>query len=187
MMPIGEKVLYMPLKDSRDRKNNLEPKFEYGIWAGIEPGSSEAIILTQEGVRLSRSVRRLPFEERYDKQLLKEVKGRPWDKKAAGDEEEVMNSVKINVTERRPEEVPPIPELEVDEPKVRRYKIERDIIEEYGMTPKCYGCRAIMLDIRQQPHSEECRRRITELIKDTQRGKEKIAQEKIRESSRQEK
>eukprot|EP00973_Karenia_brevis_P045940 6361855-Karenia_brevis.AAC.1 len=25
MMPVGEKVLFMPLKDSRDRKNNLEP------------------------------------------------------------------------------------------------------------------------------------------------------------------
>ena len=37
LMPIGEKVLYMPLKDSRDRKNNLDPKFECGIWVGIEP------------------------------------------------------------------------------------------------------------------------------------------------------
>ena len=157
-MPIGEKVLNMPLKDYRDRKNNLDPKFEYGIWVGIEPNSSEAIVLTPQGARLSRSIRRLPDGSKYDKEFLKTVKGRPWDRKAAGDDEEVHEQVKINVPERPQQEVPPIPEMEADEPGIRRYKIDKDLIKTYGHTPKCYGGRAIRLELRPQPHSEECRK-----------------------------
>ena len=75
------------------------------------------------------------------------MKGRPWYRKAAGDDEEVHEQVRINVPERSQQEVPPIPEMEADEPGIRRYKIDKDLIKTYGHTPKCYGCRAIRLEL----------------------------------------
>ena len=47
---IGEKVLYMSNKKSGSRLNKLEPKFKYGIWLGVSPATSEAVVGTADGV-----------------------------------------------------------------------------------------------------------------------------------------
>ena len=51
MVPLGEKVLYMPLKDSRERVNKLDPRFKYGIWAGASERTGEFLIFTSGGAR----------------------------------------------------------------------------------------------------------------------------------------
>ena len=55
-IPLAEKVLYMPMKSKKDRKNALEPRFKYGIWAGIIQRTGEYIILTPEGQTWARSI-----------------------------------------------------------------------------------------------------------------------------------
>ena len=81
-MPFGERVLYMLAKDSRNRKNALEMRYEYGIWAGLDDEASETVTLTQTGKKLARSVRRLIEEHRYDNAVLDEVNRVPWDRRS---------------------------------------------------------------------------------------------------------
>ena len=70
VVPLGEKVLFMPLKGKskgmkgRNRLRKLEYRFKYGIWAGVSSKSGEFLILTPEGQKRSRTVRRLPAEKR---------------------------------------------------------------------------------------------------------------------------
>ncbi len=43
LVPIGEKVLYLPLKQP-GRMNKLAPKFKYGIYVGVNPRTSESLV-----------------------------------------------------------------------------------------------------------------------------------------------
>ena len=66
MIPFGEKALYMPLRDSKDRANKLEARFEFGIWAGISDRTGEYFILTPHGQVSARTIRRLPEEQKWN-------------------------------------------------------------------------------------------------------------------------
>ena len=87
MVPFAEKVLFMKLRNKRERANKLEPRFEYGIWAGIERRTGAYIIMTPDGRKLARTVRRLPADRRYDWGFLQSCKGYPWDPDAINEQE----------------------------------------------------------------------------------------------------
>ena len=79
VLPLGEKVLFMLLRDKRDRKNKLEPRFLYGIWSGISARSGEFVIITPDGQMKARTIKRLPEDQRWDKSFLDKCRGAPWD------------------------------------------------------------------------------------------------------------
>ena len=66
VVPFGEKVLYMQPKDTKGRKNKVEPRFRFGVWAGVSRRTGAFIVLTPEGVKKARTVKRLPDGSRYD-------------------------------------------------------------------------------------------------------------------------
>ena len=59
-------------------------QFLTGMWVGIDDLSGEALILTEEGPRRARTVRRVEDPEKYDLELLSKVRGLP---KADAEEE----------------------------------------------------------------------------------------------------
>ena len=62
--------------------------------------------------------------------------------------------------------LPPIPAL-IRPNLPKRVYIRREVeITKYGMTPNCPGCRAIAAGVRPQSHSEECRKRIEQCMRD---------------------
>ena len=56
-----ETVLWMPLVKQPDgRVRQLEPKFQLGIWLGIDPRNDEILIATEKGIGRARCIKRRP-------------------------------------------------------------------------------------------------------------------------------
>ena len=78
IVPIGEKVFYLPLKTANVHTKKGEPKMYEGIWLGTNSRTEEVFIGTRRGVVKCRTVKRLPARERWCKNLLHEMKGTTW-------------------------------------------------------------------------------------------------------------
>ena len=76
MMLFGESVVWMMLKDN-NRRIQLEPLHQYGVFAGIVPRTGECIVPTPEGA-IARTLRRLSEDKRWDAELVSRTKGTPW-------------------------------------------------------------------------------------------------------------
>ena len=72
----GETVWYKPFDKNKDR-NKVEPKWEQGVWLGISRESNETLIGTKGGVIRCYSIKRLPNEEKWIKEMVLEMQGTP--------------------------------------------------------------------------------------------------------------
>ena len=82
MAEFGEYVHYMPLRgdvdDKRQAKADMAPRFIYGVFLGLSDRSDELVVFNKtEGVRKARTIRRLPDEQRWNRDALLEVQGSP--------------------------------------------------------------------------------------------------------------
>ena len=82
VIAFGESVQYMLRKGQVT--NKLQPRFADGIWVGRDTSSNEHMVLTSVGLVLTRTIRRLVEEHRYNGDLLEVVKGTPRDPFARG-------------------------------------------------------------------------------------------------------
>jgi len=73
----GEKLMFNRKIDT-NYMEKLLPRWEYGIFLGIKRVSGELVIMNQEGVKIVRSARRIPVEDRWDVKALDWVKFVPW-------------------------------------------------------------------------------------------------------------
>ena len=74
IVPFGEVVMAKhPEQSKRSR-----PRWIKGIWVGKSPIDDIHIVLTREGAKTYRSIRRLAKEQSADENTLAEVKGLPW-------------------------------------------------------------------------------------------------------------
>jgi hypothetical protein len=78
LVPLGEKVLYLPLKQP-GRMNKLAPKFKYGIYVGVNPRTSESLVSNEHGTFRARTVRRLADDMKWDIAMMRGIQGMPWD------------------------------------------------------------------------------------------------------------
>lgn len=173
LVPFGEKVLFQSLRQDR-RANKAEPRYDYGVWAGVRIGGADVYILTPDGAVRARSVRRLPGAERWDMELIGRVRGVPWDMAAGARSDPVSAG-------RSPDELraPPPPPEDDEPPAMRRARISKEDIERFGATPNCPGCKAIRWGKRPQAHSEACRARIEEQLRMTKEGAERLDKRKF--------
>ena len=77
VVPFGEKVMYKRLDDKGDKNNKLESNWEDGIWLGHARRSNEVIIGTKEGAVRAWAVRRRAEGDRWDGELMKQIRGTP--------------------------------------------------------------------------------------------------------------
>ena len=76
LVPSGETVAgHFPQKHPK----RMESDWHLGIWVGRTSTSNEHILVTQGGVLRCRSSRRVELEESYDKRIMENAKGQPWD------------------------------------------------------------------------------------------------------------
>ena len=73
----GDSVLCLPETWESGRIEQLEPKFESGIWLGVCPRTDEAIIGTPAGVVRAGSVKRRTLEEAWKAAELLAIKETP--------------------------------------------------------------------------------------------------------------
>ena len=190
LIPFGETCHFMAVKGSGSRLNKLDTKWEKGIFAGILPRSDEVLMLTSDGLRKARAIRRLPASERHDRELLLKVKGIPWDKAGSGEKDDtdaaadilpagicapVINDVPIVETNRQEAPIQPR----------RTYIRAKHELKDYGYTPGCSACEDTAAGKRKGGtlHSEECRARINKRIEEDQ---DKAVQERAKEKRRKE-
>ena len=80
----GEKVWYKVGKKQMTEK--LAPRWEEGVFFMRRDKSDEVVIGTQYGTKRTRSFRRMPESDRWDKAFVEQLQGYPW--KPDGDNQE---------------------------------------------------------------------------------------------------
>ena len=68
----------------------------------------------------------------------------------------------------------PIPPLPFEGVRIQRERITKQDIDEFGATIGCQGCNAIKNNKRAQAHSDRCRKRIEECLRNTPHGTERL-------------
>ena len=160
----GEKVWCKEIRPGKERANKLESEWREGLWLGQSPRSNEAIIGTREGVVRAYAVKRMDEESRWDAKYLQEMKGTP----QQPDPSRPGLAIPIKVNIDPPHEEPPAPaEGPADEcdRHIRRMRITGVMLQKYGYTEGCDGCRYKRAGMREaRSHTEVCRRRIGEVM-----------------------
>ena len=133
----GEKVLFMPLK-SGNGAASAEAWYRAGIWLGINERSSDSFIATEDGeVVGARSVKRLPEEDRWCRELVQANRGTPWNPSGSDAGPDVI------FRERDPAETSaPLPVPRPELPVPRRVKLLWRDFDRHGYTDGCPGCRS---------------------------------------------
>ena len=76
VVPFGETVIF---RDTGPIKCKLRSNWNCGVWLGRDSQDDMHILGTRQGIVKARCVKRTIPSERYDQQLLLQMKGRPYD------------------------------------------------------------------------------------------------------------
>ena len=192
MAIFGECVLYLPLKTANSLKEQAQPRMKQGIWLGVLERTEEAIIGTAQGIVKCRIVNRLREDQRWNKTLLKNMKGTPWSPvpKVKGDHIPVEIKEDGNPTTIEEETVEKEAEVNFEEePKskstpstsgykeagVTEFHIKKPMVQKYGYIDGCPACQRLkgLGKDGQTPtgrlgtnHSVACKTRIMHRMKD---------------------
>ncbi len=183
VVEFGECVWYLQPKSAG--KDKLNSRWGEGVWFGVREESGETLIGTREGVIKVRTIRRKAGAARWNKELMDAVKGTPWEPVPGRHSTEVP--IKIGI----PEEDKVIIEPAVNQEKAvikRDFKISRDDVTRYGLTPGCKGCLAAdARDPVARNHTVNCRNRMLKEISEHDQEKLiKITDKFLKEEDRRE-
>ncbi len=169
MAEFGECVWYKKLQTQDDRHADMEPRWEEGIWVGINPRTNEVLIGTPSGVIRAKAIRRRTKDERWSYDKVMEIKGAPWD--PAATRANVDHQTHIHEADSKEDDG----REEADAGhQARPVYIRKQDIEEFGATPGCAGCVATAAGKRGVAHTKACRKRIEDCMKSTERGKQRL-------------
>ena len=181
IVPIGEKILYLPLKTASIHGKKGEPKMEEGIWLGINGRTEEVFVGTERGVVKCRTIKRLPTDKCWDPGLLHKMQGTTWQPVPGYKSDHVPveideNGTKVERSEEDDDNVSyEVIPLEEGNPKTVRIRtnpvtdirVTHKDLDKYGCTPGCPACEYVLKDqkiARGVAHSKECRQRIRDNI-----------------------
>ena len=151
----GELVMFMPVED-KSRRKKLEEHFRTGMYVGLVDRSDEVVVLTSDGFFRVNVIRRLPVEQRGDKDFALACRGYPWDGQGQrGADPDVAEAIVPFLAHDPDLQLPPPvePARLVNAPK--RVYIRKEVeLRRYGFTQGCAGCVAVQNGLRAQSHSE---------------------------------
>ena len=166
----GEKVWYKELKGKNGAQNKLETDWHEGAWLGHARSSNEVLIGTLQGVVRAWAIKLKPEDEKWDADLIKNMKGTP----AQPNPNKMGLNVPIRVTfdPTPPEFVEP----QVQQRRVggmpRQMPIHHWMLKKYGYTEDCKGCEQRRSGLGTRlPHNQPCRRRLEEAMAEDERGR----------------
>ena len=76
VVPFGETVIF---RDTGPIKCKLRSNWNFGVWLGRDSQDDMHILGTRQSIVKARCVKHTIPSERYDQQLLLQMKGRPYD------------------------------------------------------------------------------------------------------------
>ena len=172
MLGIGfaETVMFrrVPLHGKLTKPESL---LEKGILAGYQAQSGEYMVICDSGVYKTRTFRRIPKEERWDRAAVEEVRFTPWmikersakDELNGSQEQEHKASVVIEINKDIEVELK-LPSRHVVPTPPRRVYITKAVVEKFGGTDGCLGCTTALLEGTGVAHNEQCRECIEKLM-----------------------
>ena len=162
----------------------LTSMWENGVFLGVKGTTGEIIVGDERGVWATRTVRRKPEEERWQRENLERIVGVPWRKseEEEGDGEGMRTDVRVMDKDYRER-------LEGEEramPVPRRVYISKADLDRWGYTVGCPGCVSIIRRTARQGHTEACRKRMESELEETEkaRGAERRQREFLDEAMR---
>jgi hypothetical protein len=75
-VPFGETVHFK--KQNTEGEPKTAPRCEKGVWVGRAEGTDEHLVMTTDGLKTARSIRRLTGPEQWKAEFLNKVRGLPW-------------------------------------------------------------------------------------------------------------
>ena len=167
----GEHIWYKEARDQKERRDKWNTEEREGVWLGHTRSSNEHLIGTPGGVVKAYSIRRKIDEERWSKQAVEGMKGTPDQMKpgpgAVGGGGPPVDFGGGAMDDLEPDHVEKPPVLET-----RRFRITPTMLEEHGYTDGCDGCQRKRAGLRgHAAHSEVCRQRVAEALKQTAAGR----------------
>ena len=168
----GEKLLFRRHPIGQ-RLAKMESLWVTGIFVGYRSQSGEYMIANKDGTYKTRTIKRVPFEDRWGNDHINYVLGTPWCPMGTeGPDNELMPAVQIKMKE---------PMVEVEKPKCRedwaiprRMYISKKDVAEHGATAGCPGCHAVIMKKNPVGHNEECRKIIQDKISMSTQGKKRM-------------
>ena len=157
----GESIWY--LRPGSAGKDKLDERWGDGVYLGIIEESLEIYVGTKEGIIKVRTFARRGEADRWRKKEIEEMVGVPWEPVPGRGMKEVKSKVHIAGVGAG-EDIIEEPQLRGAIP--RRMRFDADDLDKYGYTFGCPGCRAKNRGDIAVNHSEECRRRIEEKIRE---------------------
>ena len=167
-LEFGEKVNFRRTAVGA-RMSKLDSLWSDGVFLGYGSISKEVVVGTRDGVFKTRTVQRQAYEHRWRTENLDMVGGVPWKTSPDGGEEEAIMPA-IDIGMEMPEvEIPSVP-TENQRPIPRRLYIKATDIERHGATVNWKGCVATLRGQGGVPHTDTCRKRLTDEIEKGQDG-----------------
>ena len=136
----------------------MESDWSTGIFVGVDPRTSEALIISGEGLFKCRTVRRVIREDAFSSKWVEEV--------VTPIDEYVQKGAKTSFEEVRThrhvvESRAPVPEEINRTYAPRRIRLEQKDFDKLGYTENCRGCEFLQTGIGvRQGHSSQCRERM---------------------------
>ena len=167
----GEQVWAKP-KRSQEIKLKLSMKSNWveGTWVGFVRRSNEHLIALPGGgpVLRVRTVKKKPDSMKWNAKAIEDVVAvpdapNPHDKRQSAPRAE-RDTRGIDLGDKSGEHLEE-PRTEVQERKIREFRINNEILDKYGYTENCPGCDAKQRGTAKASHSRACRSRLEESIK----------------------
>ena len=166
-------------------QGKLRERWGYGVFVGVKRRSNEIMVCSQEGLKYVRSVRRVVPEKRWGIDNLGWIKWVPWhkyrdDEKADGEVPEGVSDEERKQRGKEEEEMRKGKEkegvkqegaggkvyVETKEKVPRDFYIRKEDAEKHEYTKGCGGCSSWNRGLGRQPHTDECRARFKDILKD---------------------
>ena len=177
LAPFGESVMYLPLRTLKHTKGKAAK--QPGVWLGVNERTEETLIGTRHGVVKCRTVSRLAGGDQWSRSAVLEMRGLPWEPVPG----KPGQHIPVNINEHGQcddhdyDDLQPQPTIDEEAETERIYKkgadefhVSQRAIAKFGETPRCPACRAIQkrgagMGRIGFNHSQNCKERITELMK----------------------
>ena len=163
------RIWYKELRANKERKDKFESEWAEGLWLGHSRSSNEHVVGTKSGVVRAYSIKRQDAEARWSAELVKSMQGTP----QQPDPGKPGLAIPIRVNFDPPAVAEPVPVSPESKPRqIRRMKLTGRILEKYGYSENCEGCRYRQAGLGESRNHSECRRRIEEAMKEDEEGRQ---------------
>ena len=146
------------------KKLSLKERWVFATWVGIDAKTNEHVVVIGEGgaaIRV-RTVPRRPASDRWNVDAVKAMQACPRVPQAKVMPERLAKKIEVEGNGSEIQEQV----CRFQEFKFLEFKITKGILEKFGLSNICKGCEAAASGTDARRHTDDCRQRLGQLIRD---------------------